>query len=474
MKIKDLIIKLLFIALFSQLWISPCLPQEPEKSKPYIAGTWIGTLEIQTIELRLVVRLFLDENENLTGLMDSPDQGAKDIEISSAEYKHDSLIFSVDVIKGKYIGMINYKDTTINGIWIQAGMELPLVLKKVNKAPELNRPQEPKPPFPYKEEEIVIKNKKAGLELAGTLTYPDTEGEFPAIILVSGSGPQDRNEEIMGHKPFLVIADHLTNCGYAVFRYDDRGVGKSTGSFLNATTVDFAGDVEAIFEFLKKHKRINPKLIGIIGHSEGGLIAPMIAANNPDVAFIVLLAGPGLTGEVILTQQTKLILEAMEVEEKSIKKTLDQNQAIYNILKKYKNNKKVEKKINKLLLKTEKDNPQKIEGMIKTVTSPWFRYFLFYDPKPTLKKVQCPVLALNGEKDLQVPSKENLEAIRQALMAGENKNFTIKELKGLNHLFQTAETGAPNEYSKIEETFCPAVLKIIETWIMFRLEDRKK
>jgi fermentation-respiration switch protein FrsA (DUF1100 family) len=260
-------------------------------------------------------------------------------------------------------------------------------------------------------------------------------------------------------------------------------VGRSTGDFSLATSEDFASDVLAGIEYLKARKEINPKKIGLIGHSEGGIIAPMVAVKSPDVAFIVLMAGTGLTGEEISYLQTGLIFKEMGISEKDINKNLQLNNKIFSVFKEEEDNKIVEEKIGQMFMtywedlseeeKSRIGNPEDyLKAQLQSLLSPWFRFFLTYDPKTTLSKVKCPVLAINGEKDLQVPPQENLSAIKEALQTGGNENFTIKELPGLNHLFQTAQTGAPAEYAKIEETISPVALKIISDWILQQAKDK--
>jgi len=459
----------LIIGLLLSILLVPLHAQVNQEAASYLEGNWTGKLKIQIYELTIVFRFSLDESDSLKALMDSPDQGAKDILVDGISYEKDTLLLTVSSVKGTYKGIVNMNDTVMKGKWMQSGMELDLDLTKVNEIPELKRPQEPKPPFPYIEEEITFENNEANIKLAGTLTIPNGKGPFPAVILVSGSGPQDRNEEIMGHKPFLVIADYLTRKNIAVLRYDDRSMGESEGDYRSATTVDFATDAAAAFEFLKNHKQINQEKIGIAGHSEGGLIAPMIAAKNKDISFIILLAGPGTQGDQVLIDQTELILKAEDTDEKEIEESIKTNKKIYKILATTADNKKAAKKIKKLSMKnfdeSDDTSEERIEQSIRVLTSDWFRYFLSYNPYPTLTKVQCPVLALIGENDLQVPAKKNLEAIERALTEGGNNNFKLKELKGLNHLFQTSETGSPGEYSKIEETFSPEALELIVNWI---------
>jgi pimeloyl-ACP methyl ester carboxylesterase len=326
------------------------------------------------------------------------------------------------------------------------------------------RPQEPVKPYPYREEDVLYDNKVSGNQLAGTLTIPSGSGPFPAVVLITGSGPQDRDESIMGHKPFLVLADHLTRKRIAVLRVDDRGVGKSTGTFATATTADFATDVEAGIAYLKTRQEIDARQIGLIGHSEGAIIAPMIAARNHNVAFIVMMAGSGVPGDDIIVAQVELLSENAGQSHAAAMKAGARQREILALLKQNQDTASLEKALR------EKLAGQVLESRISTavaqLTSPWYRYFIAYDPGPALRKVTCPVLALNGEKDLQVPPMQNLPAIRKELEAAGNKNFEVDELPGLNHLFQTARTGSPEEYPEIEETISPKVLEIISGWIL--------
>ncbi|GAG67623.1 unnamed protein product [marine sediment metagenome] len=380
-------------------------------------------------------------------------------------------------------GKVGEDFLVIEGEWKQSGGVFPLTLKRVDKAVEMLRPQVPKKPYPYIEEELVYENKEAGITLAGTLTLPPGKGPSPVVLLISGSGPQDRNETIYNHRPFLILADYLTCQGIAVLRVDDRGVGKSTGDFSQATSEDFASDVLAGIEYLKTRKEINPNQIGLIGHSEGGLIAPMVAVKSPDVAFIILMAGTGLTGEEILYLQGALIYRAMGVSEEDIIKNRQFNEKIFSLIKEEKDEKNIEEKLRQMFMadwaelneeeKSRIGDPEVfLKAQLQSLLSPWLKFFLAYDPKPTLSKVKCPVLAINGEKDLQVPPKENLSAIKEALVAGGNKNFTVKELPGLNHLFQTAQTGLHSEYAKIEETISPNALKLIGDWVFEQTKNK--
>jgi pimeloyl-ACP methyl ester carboxylesterase len=341
-----------------------------------------------------------------------------------------------------------------------------------------NRPQEPSKPYPYYTEEVTFENIPAQVTLAGTLTLPSEEGDYPAVILISGSGAHDRDEKISGHKPFLIIADHLTKQGIAVLRYDDRGVGKSTGNFDDATTADFASDVTAALEFLKTRKEINKAKIGLIGHSEGGVIAPMVASESNDVSFIVLLAGPGIEISRVFLLQQELIPRANGVSDFEIQEyILPVHEKAYQMIATATDTDQLKTDLAKFIAESYDSSPADLmpsdiskEELVKSQTerwsSDWFRNFLTYDPATLLEMVTCPVLALNGEKDLQVTPKENLSAISKALERGGNTNVTVKELSNLNHLFQNCETGSPAEYGKIKETFSPVALKEITDWIL--------
>jgi fermentation-respiration switch protein FrsA (DUF1100 family) len=438
-------------------------------------GSWAGTLKISNVALRLVFNVIKDPSGKFIANLDSPDQGAYGIAIDEVIIKDDSIKFIVGVVKGFYAGKIFPDSLKIAGVWNQGGMSLPLELVKSEKVDKPKRPQEPKEPFPYKTEEVKFINNKSGNTLAGTLTLPNKTGPFTALILVTGSGPQNRDEELLGHKPFLVLADYLTRKGIAVLRYDDRGIGESTGDFRSATSVDFADDAIAAVEFLKTKNEINK--IGIAGHSEGGIIAPMAAVKSDDVDFIVLMAGTGVRGDSILMLQTELIMRANGSDEATISRDLGIYRQIYSILVSDNDEETIKRDLSailddsyKYLTEEEKGEvgtkEQMIEMQLKTLLSPWFKYFVKYDPYPTLTKVKCPALAINGEKDLQVPPKQNLSAIESALKEGGNKNYKILEMPGLNHLFQNCETGSPTEYGNIEETFSPDAMKVIADWIL--------
>ncbi len=458
--------------LIAMIFISQLFGQQKD-----LSGVWSGKLELpNTMKLTVVFHIQKDGAGKYTSTMDSPDQGAKGIPTEATKINGDSIQIIIPAVRGSFSGKINFDEMKIDGKWMQGGMTLDLLLSKVEKVEEAKRPQEPKAPFPYKSEEVTFENKVDNVTLAGTLTLPETGDNFTAVVLITGSGPQNRDEELLGHKPFLVLSDYLTRNGIAVLRFDDRGTAKSTGSFSTATTQDFARDVIAAVEYLKTRKEINHSKIGLIGHSEGGLIAPIVAVDDKDVAFIVLMAGPGIPGDSILILQSELIQKAEGTPEDEINKTLEINRKIYSMIIKSKDDETLKNQLreefNSEISKMTEDEKKKIgdpdvyiNQQLKALTSPWFKYFLTYNPFPTLEKVKCPVLAINGEKDLQVPPKENLSAIEMALKKGGNKNFEIKMLPGLNHLFQTTKTGAVSEYATIEETIAPLALETMSNWI---------
>ena len=412
--------------------------------------------------------------------MDSPDQGAEGIPLGRIEGAGRKIRVEVPAVGGVYEGVIDADGGRIEGTWSQGGQTFPLTLVRMREGETVEkpkRPQEPERPLPYREEEVRFRNGEAGITLAGTLTLPEGEGPFPAAVLISGSGPQNRDEDLLGHRPFLVLSDYLTRHGIAVLRFDDRGTGESEGDFGSATTADFATDVKAALDFLEARGEVDAAAVGLIGNSEGGLIAPMVAAERPDVAFIVLMAGPGLTGERILELQSVLIARAEGTDEDVIAWNGRVQKLIFDIVKTTPDDAEAKAKIRAAidreigrLSEAEKEKykvgEMNTDALIRQVLSPWFRFFLTYDPAPALRKVRCPVLALDGEKDLQVPPKENLSAIAEALKAGGNDRFETVEMPELNHLFQPAETGAISEYAKIEVTIAPEALDRITRWIL--------
>ncbi|MGO8757824.1 MAG: alpha/beta hydrolase family protein [Terracidiphilus sp.] len=448
---------------------APATPA-PATAKPAapsdIDGIWMGALDTGAIKLRIAFKI-VNTQDGLTAQMQSPDQSPT--WVPATDVKRDGAAFIIEVkgIGATFEGRIAADLNSIDGTFTQGAAKLPLQLKRVKDESSLERPrpQNPVKPYPYREEDVTYTNKAAGDTLAATLTVPPGQGPFPAVLLIVGSGPHDRDESLMGHKPFLVLADYLTRKGIVVLRADKRGVGKSTGNLEAATTADFADDAQAGVDYLKTRPEVDPHRIGLIGHSEGGVIAPMVAARDHDVAFIVLMAGTGVPGDQIIVEQGRLIAEAGGASKEKADQSAAQEREVLALVESEKDPAVLEKDLREKLAADGVPEAQ-IGASVKMASSPWFRYFLTYDPAATLRKVACPVLAINGEKDPQVPPAQNLPAIRKALEDGGNKHFEVDELPGLNHLFQTAKTGAPSEYGEIEETMSPVALDKMASWIL--------
>jgi dienelactone hydrolase len=430
-----------------------------------ITGQWNGILKVQGIQLRIVFNVAkIDKGFSTT--MDSPDQGAKGIPVTNTTFENPKIKFEIANALIEYDGEL--KENEIVGTFKQGGQEFPMNLSRNEMVKEVvKRPQEPMMPYPYYSEDVTFQNTDAKISLAGTLTLPKKDGIFPVVILITGSGPQNRDEELFGHKPFLVISDYLTKNGIAVLRYDDRGVGQSKGDFKSATTADFATDVESAITYLKTRKEINKKKIGLIGHSEGGIIAPMVASKSKDVDFIVLLAGTGLSGDKLMLLQKEKVEQAMHFGELEVSKGQEIFGGAYHIiLESSKDDINLKNKLNTYFNQSfdNKVPEEEVNAITNSITSPWMIYFLKYNPLPTLEKVKCPILAIDGEMDLQVPP-ENLIAIKSAMEKRGNENVTIKLFPNLNHLFQECKTGLPTEYSTIEQTFSPVALEEMTSWI---------
>jgi len=441
-----------------------------------ITGSWQGILDAGSVKLRLGFNISVGDDGNYQATLDSPDQGANGIPMGKITYEGDSLRIDAPMINGYYLGVVT-SDSTIQGEWNQNNMSFDLNLKRHVEPFVLNRPQEPAPPFPYMEEEVEFQNEEQDFSLGGTLTLPGDEGPFPCVILVSGSGAHNRDEEIYGHKPFKVIADFLTRKGIAVLRYDDRGVGSSGGNYQGSTTLDHAGDARAAINYLKKRREIDPSKIGVIGHSEGGMIAIMLASEYPDIAFIITLAGPGVDGKTILLDQTVYIYRHSGVPEPTIEDSRTVLDKVYDIMI---SNESYDVWRTEVLSYTRSFYSDDKEGyseedidliekrLMASIPEPsynWLRYFAMFDPSDYLGTIRCPVLALNGEKDCQVLASQNIQAIREGLARSGNEAVTVRIIPDLNHLFQHCETGLPGEYTTIEETFDEDTLDLISDWI---------
>lgn len=437
-----------------------------------LEGIWLGTLKVPGVELRIALTFSKSDEGTYTATMNSIDQGSGEIPMTEVRFENGQLFVKGANIGIEFEGKVDFEKDVFDSEFRQGPGKFPLVFQRVDALPLLLRPQEPKPPYPYQEEPVEYENEKAAIKIAGTLTFPETGGPFPAVILLSGSGAQNRDEELFGHKPFWVLADYLTRQGIAVLRTDDRGVGGTGGSFKGATTADFADDALAGVKYLQSRKEINPKLIGLVGHSEGGMMAPIAAAKSKDVAFIVLMAGVGVRFDDVILFQKETMWKKLGMSEEDLALQRTWHNHVTEIAIKDKDDETVREELKALYAQLSEDEksrlhktPEALEGEIKWVLDPWHRYASKYDATATLSQVKCPVLAINGSKDLQVSAQANLAAIEKGLKAGHNPDYMVKELAGLNHLFQTAETGDESEYTKIAETMSPEAMKLIADWI---------
>ncbi len=458
--------------------------ETPSKGVPGkgLTGHWQGSLRPSTapVELRVVLHVSAGKDGALSATLDSLDQGANGIPVSSIALADGVARLEIAAIKASYEGKLSSDGSEITGTWKQGPVDAPLVFKRLAAAPKLARPQEPHPPFPYAERTVKFAGGGPGVTLAGTLTTPKGDGPFPAVVLLSGSGAQDRDETLMGHRPFLVLADYLTRHGIAVLRYDDRGYAHSTGDYAKATHEDFAADGAAAFQFLRAQPEIDPKRVGLCGHSEGGPHAAIVAAKDKEVAFVVMLAGIGVPVDQLLTRQRQDIMRVSGVAQVATPEEKALADKLFTLLR---SGKATSQEVRALLEKmAARYTPEQraatgftesaIDQQVALLTSPWFIKLLAFDPAPTLAKVKCPVLALNGEKDLQVSFRENLDGIRKGLAAGGNNAVTTRALPDLNHLFQHCATGAVTEYGQIEETMSPEVLQIVTDWILQQTKEK--
>jgi uncharacterized protein len=443
--------------------------QQPRTSADRLPGIWTGALNVGPATLRLQLTVRRDSTGALAGTMKSLDQGGAEF-VASVTAPSDSLSFVIPSATMSYSGAFTPTGDSIRGTFVQ-GRSFPLTFVRSNAPAADRRPQDPVPPLPYRTQDVTIQSAP-GVSLAGTLDLPPGKGPFPFVVFVTGSGPQDRDEAIMGHRPFLVIADYLARHGIASLRYDDRGTAESTGSFSGSTSVDFAVDADAAVRFVKAMPTLASK-VGIIGHSEGGLIGPMVAARWHDVDFLVLLAGTGVPGDSVAMLQTRVRAVASGAPPDQIARGMATNRRLFDAVVKSSDSADAVARLaiakREALALVPEDRravgAQQIDKMIPQLVDPWFRYFMRYDPRDALRQIRVPVLALGGTLDVQVPAKENLPAIDAALKQAGNRDNRVVELPGLNHLFQTAKTGDPAEYAAIDETVSPQVLELVAAWI---------
>ena len=404
--------------------------------------------------------------------MDSPTQGAKGLEISIATVDDMSFRFAPAGSSASYVASLSADGRTLSGRWLQGAASLPLIMIRTATAQAAPRPQTPQPPYPYRSVEVAYDNAAGHAHLAGTLTEPTGKGPYPAVLLITGSGSQDRDETIFGHKPFLLWADYLTRRGVAVLRVDDRQTGGSTGDVSEATTADFAGDVNAGVAFLRSRPDIDSSRIGLMGHSEGAIIAPMVAAQNSHIAFIVMLAGSGIPGKQLMLEQKRGLETAAGIPAQAVNQSVRDTERLYDAVIDTPDQSSAATALQRAWTEIAKEQGKPSEPAppsLRVIASPWVRWFIRYDPRPALMKVRCPVLAVGGSRDLQVPADDNLAGIKSALSA--NPDATVIELPGLNHLLQTALTGQVSEYARIDETVAPVALRTVGDWIM--LHTRK-
>ncbi|WP_443747961.1 alpha/beta hydrolase family protein [Asticcacaulis solisilvae] len=456
--------KKLLTAAAAILALSPALSAHAEDA----AGDWAGVLMGQ---LHLIVHITKAADGKLSGIMESVDQGDVKIPLDTIDAMPDHLKFGITAIGGGYDGKWDEAGKQWAGTWTQNGGSAPLNLSRATAADAPKAPKRPQEeaiaasPLPYHDEAVIIAGGPQ-VSLAGTLSRPEGKGPFPAVVLISGSGPNTRDEAVFNHKVFLVLADYLARQGIAVLRYDKRGVGQSTGDYAQATTAEFTTDAIAAAAWLRSQPGIDARHVGLLGHSEGGLIAPAVAVVDPRTSFIVLMAGPGLPGDQLLLKQQGLIARASGVPDATIAQNLAVTERVYAAVKGTKTEADAIAAV-KAVLDPEVAkgtlSRERADASIKQVTSPWMRAFLASDPIPVLQKVRVPVLAIGGSLDLQVPPAEDLAAIKTALKA--DKDVTVTELPGLNHLFQEAKTGSPAEYAAIEQTLSPLALKTVGDWI---------
>jgi len=439
-----------------------------------IEGKWNGNLEVQAGRKIVFIFQISSTEKVLKTEIAIPSQGVKELVAKSTTFEDGNLLIDASNLGFKYSGKWNASSGTIEGSFQEGVNTVPLILtRETIEEVKLNRPQEPVKPYPYKEEEVKFINQKANVALAGTLSLPASmDTKPPVVILISGSGPQDRDETFASHKPFLVLSDYLTRNGIAVLRYDDRGYGESTGDFSTGTTADFAEDVLSAIEFLKKRTDIDSNKIGLVGHSEGAIIAPMVANQSNGVSYIVMLAGTGTTGKEVSLRQTldfrnfpvadeeayeAYVHEAIEIAS-SDKETAIVKSELKTFYQK--------SEILASLLPANVDRDEFIENLVATRTTPWIRYFYNYNPVAEIKKINIPVMALYGTNDTQVPPKYHLQPVKDALASSRSNNYEVILLEGLNHLYQESKTGLVSEYSQIEQTFAPEALEVISNWIL--------
>jgi uncharacterized protein len=449
-------------------------------------NNWEGTLDLG-VKLRIVFHIKDNGAGGLIATADSPDQSAYGFKCDTVYVSANFITIELRDLNASFTGSL-INDSVIQGTFKQ-NAEVPLTLKKVKTASGRLRPQQPTPPFPYFIYDVGYENSDKTIRYGATLTVPKPDSGrvyikspvYPVAILITGSGQQDRDETLAGHKPFAVIADHLSRNGFAVLRVDDRGIGQSTGDVKNATSADFAKDVEASINYLLTRSDIDKKKIGLIGHSEGGMIAPIVANSRTDICFIILLAAPGIPILDLMAEQNEAILTSSAIDPEAVKKFIPLYKRIIPAIANAKDSSfarslavgiamdwamKTDQKTKESLGFTDEQSIRDFAShLVPAVYTTWYHYFINYDPQPPLQKIKAKVLALNGSKDLQVISSSNLAGIKASLKKSKSPAYEVMEINGLNHLFQRCSRCTLTEYAELEETFSPEVLQIMTQWL---------
>ena len=427
-----------------------------------ITGIWMGKVQV-TDQLRMRFGYVITRNEsgNLKSTLNIIEQKAFDIAMELTRFTGDSLFIDLPGKTIGYAGVYDPAKKSFKGSYSQAGKSFPLELSQVNELPKgIDRPQTPQRPFSYTEEEVSFKNGSGDVVLAGTLTFPHGATNAPAVILIAGSGRNDRNGTGMGH--FLLLSDFLTRNGFVVLRSDKRGVGKSSGNYTEATTLDFASDISSAIDYLKSRSEVDPGRIGLIGHSEGTLIAPIVASQRKDVAWMILLGAVGMKGDELLLSQIRAMSVATGKSPEIIDSIVNLNRSYYEIICRRSTKEEAMEALKQV-------NPSITDKESNQLLKPWVRYYITTDPSVYLRKVKCPVLVASGSKDLQCVADENLPLIEKALKAGRNKDYKVEKIPGINHLLQTCSSGSPLEYDQIPEIISPSLLDHLLNWLTDRV-----
>ena len=436
-------------------------------------GKWQGALRLPGIQLRVAFAVSSPDGAALQALLYRPDETEDAIPATSAVMRDGMLVLCFNTIGARFTGQLRKQE--LHGSWQHGDRRHTLKLKRVSAITFAQRPQTPRDPPPYKQQEVVFRNLHDGVRLCGTLTWLDADRPSPAAIIIQGVGAHDRNGYIKGHKPYLVLADHLTRSGLAVLRFDKRGVGRSSGDPAAATSLSYARDVIAGLNWLRRDPRVDPARVGLVGHSEGGIIAGLAAAEDKQVAFVVLLASPSLPGREYHLQFERSMAHAMGMDDAAISERQAFQQQILDIVSQESDSQTAEEKITALYRARYPDLPvARLDAACRRFLSPWFRFSLAHDPAVPLSIVSCPVLALYGEKDVQVPPQGNSQRMKDILAQRAGVSFLVRILPDLNHFLQTAETGLPAEYGQINETMSPAALTIISDWITRQVRDHTR